>query len=665
MRVRFAGFVSLLLALLLASMSGARGLDLGVATLPSGENRVAFWEEGFEVYAPFGNKAIVGFERDRFVTGQLERFAVEEFPPPGPEEGLYLSYVPTVRFSALARLVTVEYYDGENAVIVASPDLIEEVMRSGYQVVRVFFRPLPRPEVSRPAPGRAVKLQEGFIEDILSRFTEVDYRALLYRLQAFVTRYSYADSCRAAEEWAYNYFEDLCFDSELFEYNYSGETWRNAIGTQLGLTYPDSIFIICGHMDAVSENPRYDAPGAEDNASGAAAVLQTATILSRYTFDYTIQYVLFTGEEQGLIGSEAYADWAHQHNVGIVGVLNFDMISYDGGYGWDINTYADRNRPREVALGNFFAQLIDDYTGAYAVRIDEDGPLYCSDHYWFSVYGFPAVFSIDAQLWGAPDFYPWYHSTADTIGNLDTDYGIEVVKGAGITMASLADILGEKMIRVTLAPESPSIMIPPQGGSFTFDVSLTNTTSQPKSFNAWVDVILPDGTPYGPLRLKNVNIAPHRTVQVFDLVQKVPGPAPPGYYRYIGKVGVYPDSVYDFDKFGFAKQGGYDGTHTWALSDWSIEEAGSSISGPIELVGNFPNPFNAATVITYYLPGEMDVKLEVYNLAGQRVATLVEGRESPGLKRVSWDAGQISSGVYFAKLSSGPGSAVRRMLLVK
>jgi len=208
-------------------------------------------------------------------------------------------------------------------------------------------------------------------------------------------------------------------------------------------------------------------------------------------------------------------------------------------------------------------------------------------------------------------------------------------------------------------------MIPPEGGTFTFDVSLTNSTSQAQDFNAWVDVLLPDGTPYGPLKLRNVHLAPNRTVEVFDLVQNVPGPAPPGLYQYIGKVGIYPDSVYDFDRFTFLKQGGIAGSYTWEISQWEGEKSTRPAPADFELVGNFPNPFNASTMISYYLPEEMEVRLEVYNLAGQRVAALVDENQCPGSKEVVWDAARYSSGVYFAKLSFGETSEVKRMLLVK
>jgi hypothetical protein len=83
------------------------------------------------------------------------------------------------------------------------------------------------------------------------------------------------------------------------------------------------------------------------------------------------------------------------------------------------------------------------------------------------------------------------------------------------------------------------------------------------------------------------------------------------------------------------------------------------------LYGNFPNPFNASTTISYSLSANTDVKLEVYNLMGQKVETLVNGRQTAGFKTIQWDASSYSSGVYFYKLSAGDLTLTKRMTLLK
>jgi aminopeptidase N len=83
------------------------------------------------------------------------------------------------------------------------------------------------------------------------------------------------------------------------------------------------------------------------------------------------------------------------------------------------------------------------------------------------------------------------------------------------------------------------------------------------------------------------------------------------------------------------------------------------------LLQNYPNPFNAATTINYELPRASHVCLEVYNLLGQRMKTLVDRREEAGYHSVNWSGSEVSSGIYFVRLQAGDRSLSRKMLLVK
>lgn len=84
-----------------------------------------------------------------------------------------------------------------------------------------------------------------------------------------------------------------------------------------------------------------------------------------------------------------------------------------------------------------------------------------------------------------------------------------------------------------------------------------------------------------------------------------------------------------------------------------------------DLAQNFPNPFNATTEIEFTLPLNSDVDLSVYNMLGQKVATLVSGSMDAGHHRVIWDAFNIASGIYFYKLTAGDFSRTHRMTLIK
>ncbi|MEZ4703153.1 MAG: M28 family peptidase [Rhodothermales bacterium] len=108
------------------------------------------------------------------------------------------------------------------------------------------------------------------------------------------------------------------------------DTWVvNVVAIQRGARYPDRYVIMSGDIDSRASDATdavTDAPGANDNASGMAGVLEAARLLSRYTFPTSIVYVGLSGEEQGLYGGQGLARKARAEGWDIVGVLNNDMI---------------------------------------------------------------------------------------------------------------------------------------------------------------------------------------------------------------------------------------------------------------------------------------------------------------------------------------------------
>jgi len=85
----------------------------------------------------------------------------------------------------------------------------------------------------------------------------------------------------------------------------------------------------------------------------------------------------------------------------------------------------------------------------------------------------------------------------------------------------------------------------------------------------------------------------------------------------------------------------------------------------ISLFQNYPNPFNATTEIIYQLATDGPVKLEIFNLLGEKVETVVDEEQTPGEKSVIWDASGFSSGTYFCKLTAGDLTQIRRMTLLR
>ena len=101
-----------------------------------------------------------------------------------------------------------------------------------------------------------------------------------------------------------------------------------------------------------------------------------------------------------------------------------------------------------------------------------------------------------------------------------------------------------------------------------------------------------------------------------------------------------------------------------------VGEGASRLPKVFALFQNIPNPFGGNTVIRYALPEDVDVELEIYNIAGQKVRTLVRGRERAGYRFVKWDgrddAGRrVGPGVYFYKLKAGEFEAIRKMVIIR
>ena len=97
----------------------------------------------------------------------------------------------------------------------------------------------------------------------------------------------------------------------------------------------------------------------------------------------------------------------------------------------------------------------------------------------------------------------------------------------------------------------------------------------------------------------------------------------------------------------------------------SNEELGGVMPRTFDLEQNYPNPFNPTTAINYAVPEQSEVRIEVYNVIGRRVATLVDREMAPGNYTVNFDASSLSSGMYFYRLKAGSTLLTKKMTLIK
>ena len=319
------------------------------------------------------------------------------------------------------------YTDSQVALVQMDETMTRKVSQKGGKLVRLPDAPHPvslTPVRSFPIPT----VPDTFIQRLVSKVNQDSIRSKIQRLQDFRTRHSYTDSCRAAEQYVFNYMNELGLDSVVFDSCYSqGIAMRNIIGTQLGRVNPRKIFIICGHMD--SESPGRDtlAPGANDNASGTAMALEVARVIARENLGATVKLIAFTGEEIGIVGSRHYAQLMRSRNADIIGVLNFDMIAwpYDS-FGVDI--YADSSSLSLARVEDRMAEMYTMLGHSVISKLIPD-----SDHTAFYEQGFSAILSIEKN-W----LHDNVHTPGDTLGRLSMPMAVEVAKMGVASLATLA-----------------------------------------------------------------------------------------------------------------------------------------------------------------------------------------------------------------------------------
>jgi len=109
----------------------------------------------------------------------------------------------------------------------------------------------------------------------------------------------------------------------------------------------------------------------------------------------------------------------------------------------------------------------------------------------------------------------------------------------------------------------------------------------------------------------------------------------------------------------------YYAVHKSVLLPTGVDEAEEVEPTAFALMQNYPNPFNASTTISYQLSEPGNVRLDVYNLAGQLMETLVDSHQKPGYKTVTWDGSHHSSGIYFCRLMVADFCEAKRIILMK
>jgi hypothetical protein len=289
-----------------------------------------------------------------------------------------------------------------------------------------------RPAAAGP-PVLPAAAPDPLVETIVGLVSASRLSSDVQSLQDFQTRYASTTNCEAAAEYLYGAFNALGLDEVRFEqFPFSAYTSRNVVAEKAGETYPDDVVVICGHYDSTSPSAyrQTQAPGADDNASGTAAVLEAARVLAAYPLDFTVRFIAFSAEEWGLFGSRAHAAAARQAGERIIGVINLDMIAYADAMPEDLQVIVNQS---SGWLADRFLAAATDYGGLGATKTVDASFIY-SDHSPFWDNGYPALLAIEDE----PLNNPYYHQTTDTIDRLNSTFFTDSTRAAVGLLAELA-----------------------------------------------------------------------------------------------------------------------------------------------------------------------------------------------------------------------------------
>jgi hypothetical protein len=253
-----------------------------------------------------------------------------------------------------------------------------------------------------------------------------------------------------AADYIWDTLKSLDYDMLEHRFNEDGRDFRNIIATRRGTHYPEQRVIVLAHFDTVSVTP-----GADDNASGVAVLLELATILKPFQFERSIQFIGVNLEENarendpfsGTRGSRALARYAREHDWTIEGVVVLESVAYAGD---SVVQTAPAGMPIKVPeMGNFiavvgnedstrlvegFAQVIERYRFSLpylSFAVPGNGELLPdtrrSDHAPFWDNGYKAILITDTTNFRSPH----YHKPSDTLETLNLAFAAEVCRATG------------------------------------------------------------------------------------------------------------------------------------------------------------------------------------------------------------------------------------------
>lgn len=386
-------------------------------------------------WAQLGDEVVVWTDEQEW-SGALDprrsgRLAIEERDELGPGEELHLVIQLGRLFQQEHPEVPVIADKGRFLVVALDRQTARRLPERDEVCYGVF--PLPAETVIFRTVAPSARAPEAWVQELVDAVSATTYEATIRRLAELPTRHSLSADFVTAANSAGEELGALGYSARLEDISIQSRTSHNVVADRKGSgDAPRDLIIVGAHLDSINlrGGPQARAPGADDNGSGAAGLLEIARVLIGHKAKHDLRLILFGGEEQGLFGSTQHVmGLAAEDRARATTVLNMDMIA-------TLNT----TLPTVLLEGaELSQQLIDRLAGAAAtytsLAVQTSLHPFNSDHVPFINAAIPAVLTIE----GADSANDSIHTADDTMDRVNINLALEIVR---MNVATAASALG-------------------------------------------------------------------------------------------------------------------------------------------------------------------------------------------------------------------------------
>jgi hypothetical protein len=307
---------------------------------------------------------------------------------------------------------------------------------------RVRLRPITESQVVTRKPKIGKATPDPTVQKVLNLLSATEYRQYMSTLtEGLTSRFSCGTGQLSARDVISNLFTKSGLLTNLSTFtnkcrnSCKNLTGFNVIGVKKGLVRPQEYYLVGAHYDSTSGNPCQIAPGANDNASGMAAVMELARVFSQFNTEASLIFAAFSGEEQGMLGSQKYVQTLINSKQAsrIKAFVVLDMISYYN-KNRGILIEGSGRTPAQKAAINRLALYGATYTG---LKLETTTSYGDSDHEPFLDKGMAGALLIESD-WSN---YKYYHTSKDQMVYQNIPYALDVVKVAAAMLAQEAKII--------------------------------------------------------------------------------------------------------------------------------------------------------------------------------------------------------------------------------